>query len=115
VAKPGDLRREIHDELEVRVKGRFYGHISPDEDDTPRQVQVKKLYLILAGGDGCPGCEQALEEYAKEIKSGDIEVLQVETDEKAIEIVTNLGFYALPALIAEDEEGDYSVVDHTSS
>ena len=100
-------------QLDLRVKSRFYGNVSPDEDEE-RRVQVKKLYLILAGGDGCPGCEAALEEYSKEIAAGDIEVLNAETDDKAIEIVTRLAFYALPALVAEDEDGDYVVIDHTS-
>ena len=108
------LREEIHRDLEVRVKGRYYGHISPDLDEAPREVQVKKLYLVLAGAGTCPGCEQALEEYKAEIDSGDIEVIDPETDDKALEIVTTLGFYALPALIAEDEEGEYMVVDNTT-
>ena len=108
-----ELEIRIHQELEIRTKGRYYGHVSPDSDEAPREVQVKKLYLVLAG-DCCPGCDQALEEYAEEIKSGDIIVLDSLTDDKGIEIVTTLGFYALPALIAEDEEGDYVVVDNTT-
>ena len=107
------LRKQIREELEIRVKGRYYGHISPDEDETPREVKVKKLYLILAGG-ACPTCEQAVEEYQKEIAAGDITVLELEKDEKAMEIVMGLGVYALPALFAEDEEGEFVVVDQSA-
>jgi hypothetical protein len=103
-----NLRREIHDELELRVKSRYYGHISPDEEE--REIKVVKLYLVLAGY-GCPGCEMALEAYKKEIDRGDIEVIDVENDEKATSIVSALGLFALPALVAEDAEGDYLVVD----
>ncbi len=114
------FRKEIRAELEARIKGRFYGHLPliryfgrTGGSDEPREVAVKALYLILAGGM-CPSCEQAVEEYKKEIDSGDIKVLELEKDEKAMEIVQGLGIYALPALIAEDAEGDYAVVDHAS-
>ena len=102
-------RKEIHDELQVRVNSRYYGHISPDEE--PREVKVKKLYLVLAGF-GCPGCDEAEEAYKKEIESGNVTVVSVEdNDEKAMDIVQKLAIYALPALVAEDEEGDYLVLD----
>ncbi len=101
------LREEVHRELEIRVKGRYYGHISPDVDEEP---EVKKLYLILAGA-GCPGCEEAIEAYEKEIASGDIEVHDIQDSEKAMEIVIALGIYALPALVAEDMNGNYMVID----
>jgi hypothetical protein len=107
------IRKEVRDELEVRIKGRFYGHMPQDKSEEPREVAVKALYLVLAGGM-CPSCEQAMEEYKKEIDSGDIKVLELEKDEKAMEIVQGLGIYALPALIAEDVEGEYTVVDHSS-
>lgn len=106
-------RNEIREELKARVLGRYYGHIPSDEGEAPREVQVKKLYLILAGA-GCPSCEEALEEYKAEIDAGQIEVLDPENDDKAIEIVSKLGFYSLPALVAEDVEGDYMVVDNAS-
>ena len=105
------LRKDIREELQLRVKGRYYGHTSPDTEE--RRVNVVKLYLILAGGDGCPSCEKAVEEYQAEIDSGDIEVIEAETSEKAMEIIQRLGLYALPAVVAEDEEGDYVMVDQT--
>jgi hypothetical protein len=113
MAQNQHLRDEIREELKVRVMGRFYGHISPDDEEPAREVQIVKLYLVLAG-DGCPGCEQAIEEYKKEIDAGEIEVLDPQTSDKAIEMVTALGCYALPALIGEDADGDYVVVDHTT-
>jgi hypothetical protein len=102
------LRKEIREELEVRIKGRYYGHISPDEED--KEPDIVKLYLILAD-ESCPGCEEALDAYKKEISAGDIEVHDVQTSEKAMEIVINLGLYALPALIGETQEGKYVVLD----
>ena len=99
----------IRDELRTRVNQRFYGHLP--EEGSEREVKVKALYLVVAGF-GCPGCEQAEEEYKKEIASGDVKVISVEEkDDKAMDIVFKLGLYALPALVAEDEEGEYLVMD----
>ncbi len=100
----------VRGELRTRVNQRFYGHL-PDSTEGEREVKVKALYLVVAGF-GCPGCEQAIEEYKKEIESGDVKVVSVEDkDEKAMDIVFKLGLYALPALVAEDEEGEYLVMD----
>lgn len=72
------------------------------------EVEVKTLYLVVAGG-GCPGCEEAEEEFKKEISSGQMQVVSVQ-DDKGIEIVMALGLYALPAVVAETVDGDYLVV-----
>lgn len=102
---------EVREELRARVNQRFYGHDAPELKEGEREVKVKALYLVLAGF-GCPGCDQAEEEYKKEIESGDVVVVSVEDkDEKAMDIVLKLGLYALPALVAEDEEGEYLVMD----
>ena len=98
----------VREELRIRVNQRFYGHL-PNEE--VREIKVKALYLVLPGF-GCPGCDEAEEEYKKEIESGDIEVVSVEDkDPKAMDIMIKLGLYALPALVAESEEGDYVVMD----
>jgi len=101
---------DVRAELRTRVEQRFYGHL-PDAKEGEREVKVKALYLVVAGF-GCLGCEQAEEEYKKEIESGDVKVVSVEEkDEKALDIVMALGLYGLPALVAEDEEGGYLVMD----
>jgi|SRR5271157_838681 len=99
---------EIREELRARVNQRFYGHIPEGET---REVKVKALWLVLAGF-GCPGCDEAEEEYKKEIESGDVTVVSVEDkNEKAMDIMIKLGLYALPALVVEDADGEYLVMD----
>jgi len=73
------------------------------------EVAVKALYLVVAGG-GCPGCEEAQEEFKKEIASGQMTVVSVQ-DDKGIEIVMKLGLYALPVVVAETVEGEYVVME----
>ncbi len=73
------------------------------------EVAVKTLYLVVAGG-GCPGCEEAEEEFKKEIAAGDMTVVSAQ-DDKGIEIVMKLGLYALPVVVAETVEGEYVVME----
>jgi hypothetical protein len=80
----------------------------PEVEEPPREVAVKAVYIIIAGKD-CPGCEEIQEEFAKEIKNGDMTVVSVQ-DDKGIEIVMKLGLYALPVVVAESVEGDYVMV-----
>jgi len=119
------LREQIRADLVQRVKSRMDGipkspKLSfssivgvvdappPEADEPPREVAVKAVYILIAGKD-CPGCEEIQEEFAKEIKNGDMTVISVQ-DDKGIEIVMKLGLYALPVVVAESVEGDYVVV-----
>jgi len=103
--------KEVREELRTRVNQRFFGHDAPELKEGEREVKVKALYLVLAGF-GCPGCDEAEEEYKKEIESRDVTVVSVEDkDEKAMDIVIKLGLLALPALVAETENGKYLVMD----
>jgi len=122
-------RENIRDELTKRVKFRMGGapvdipqdepivmgvidDVAPviplDDVSPPREVAVKQLFIVLAGG-GCPGCDEIQEEYKKEIAAGEITVVSVQ-DDKGIEIVMALGLYALPVLVAESVDGEYVVV-----
>ncbi len=69
---------------------------------------VRALYIL--SGEGCGGCAIAKREFADEIAAGIIEVLDVVEDDKAADIAMELKIYSIPQLVAELDDGSFTLV-----
>lgn len=77
------------------------------EDMEEQFLAADAVYMVVT--TGCPSCEQAKEALQDWIDDGTIEVTDVQTSDKAADIVMETGLDALPALVIESD-GEFTPV-----
>lgn len=77
-------------------------------DDVEQLIsEADQGYLLVT--DGCPDCNTAKQEMQDWIDSGFVEVLNIQTSDKAVDIVIDQNVEAVPVLVMEDD-GEFTVL-----
>lgn len=64
------------------------------------KVKVRKILLLVS--DNCPGCDVMKEIFRDEIERGEIQIVNVKTEEGR-RIVEKLNIYTVPKLVVDYE------------
>lgn len=102
------LRESVRESLQSRVTSRAGGSVVARRDDGKYESiylkDVAQIYLIVEGS--CPGCTDAMEEFADDIADGTVKLLSVD-DDLGFKFVNDLGIQGVPALVIELKDGRY--------
>jgi len=69
--------------------------------------EAVKMYLLTF--KDCPGCEEAKEHFKEEIESGEISIIDIDSD-KGVEIINALNINGVPKIVIETSNGSYCLV-----
>ncbi len=107
------LRESVRESLQSRVTSRVGGAgvgssvVARRDDGKYESIYLKdvaQIYLIVEGS--CPGCTDAMEEFADDIADGTVKLLSVD-DDLGFKFVNDLGIQGVPALVIELKDGRY--------